>query len=462
MKKWIFSVMLLVLAVIMVACGTPVDTGVKFVTADYSQANLGVLENTESAVKEHFNSQKDKINFYQVRSNANPDKFVSDDHIEPIKIDTEKLEAQFVIAGTEIFIPYFIIDENSSESILVIGITNLEGLKYQKGETISEFNQDDFKVYEVSYKDGSKTDVSSEAKFESSESDWPLTISSGKSATFFEGNANVKVSYNDISTILQVRVDGGEDPIRWETSNWWNKISSYPIGFLAGFFGSLINNSFAIGILITTIIIRTLAWPIYAKSNAMSGKMAEMQPEAQKIEAKYALRQDPQSQQRKQMEMAQLYKKYGVGLSGCLMPFLQMPIFIAMYQVVRRVSLAGGTFASKVSNTMFLGFIDIADDTTIWRFVFAAIVGITMYVLQKLSAKRPEGQKKTGTHVKSDQQQQQEKTTKIMMVVMIGIMVLTATSSTALGFYWIIGNLYSLLQTYVTRKITSKKALKSA
>ena len=110
------------------------------------------------------------------------------------------------------------------------------------------------------------------------------------------------------------------------------------------------------GVILATILVRTLAWPIYARSNDMSAKMNQANPELQRIQAKYALKKDPQSQQKMQMETMQVYKKYGLGLSGCLMPFLQMPIFIAMYQVVRRISIPGGRFAADVENTMFFRY----------------------------------------------------------------------------------------------------------
>jgi len=100
------------------------------------------------------------------------------------------------------------------------------------------------------------------------------------------------------------------------------------------------SGAFAWAILITTIVLRTLAWPIYAKTNDMSVKMAVAQPEMERLQAKYANRKDPQSQQRMQQEMMAIYKKHKISIFGCLMPFLQMPLFLAMYSVVTRAPLA--------------------------------------------------------------------------------------------------------------------------
>ena len=55
--------------------------------------------------------------------------------------------------------------------------------------------------------------------------------------------------------------------------------------------------NYAVVILLATVIIRTIAWPIYGKQNGMSLKMQLMQPEMSKIQRKYGNRKDPQSQQ---------------------------------------------------------------------------------------------------------------------------------------------------------------------
>ena len=104
------------------------------------------------------------------------------------------------------------------------------------------------------------------------------------------------------------------------------------------------------------MLVRTVAWPIYAKTNDMSLKMSLMQPELQAIQDKYATRQDERSKQMQQMEMAQLYKKYKVGIGGCLMPFLQFPIFMAIYRAVSRipytVEYAGTVYSNNWANEL--------------------------------------------------------------------------------------------------------------
>lgn len=248
-------------------------------------------------------------------------------------------------------------------------------------------------------------------------------------------------------------------------NNWigyiWDWVLIIPISTIMAFFSGLFFNSFAVGILFTTIIVRTIAWPIYARANDMSVKMALAQPDLNRLQNKYALKKDPASQQKMQMETLAIYKKYGISVWGCLTPFMQMPIFLAMFQVVYRISVPGGMYVDKISNPFVLfGQIDLTAGgfTDVWSYVLAALVGVTMYLLQKISQKKPSYAKNTGTQIKSEQAMQTEKTMKTVSNVMIIMMVFTTISSVnALGFYWIIGNCYSLVQTLINRKLSEKK-----
>ena len=109
--------------------------------------------------------------------------------------------------------------------------------------------------------------------------------------------------------------DGGKG--FWNTLwGWPISILSYPIALLCSKIGNAFGGSYFFGILFTTLIVRTLAWPIYSKQNGMSVKMQLMQPELNRIQAKYANRKDPQSQQRMQAETMALYKKYKINPLG--------------------------------------------------------------------------------------------------------------------------------------------------
>lgn len=102
----------------------------------------------------------------------------------------------------------------------------------------------------------------------------------------------------------------------------------------------------------------------------MSLKMTLMQPEMARIQRKYGVRKDPQSQQQMQLEMMKLYKKYKMNPLGCILPmFIQFPIFMAMYEVVKRINASStvteggvtivqyGTFA--LHNTKVFNFFEL-------------------------------------------------------------------------------------------------------
>lgn len=267
----------------------------------------------------------------------------------------------------------------------------------------------------------------------------------------------VSFTFEDYETSFEVYTAGGEKPIHTEDATFFDWILVIPVAFLTQIFSSIFNNSFAIGILITTIIVRTLAWPIYAKSNDMSLKMNLAQPEMQRVQAKYATRKDPQSQQQMQSEMMGIYKKYGISTLGCLLPFLQMPIFIAMYGVVRRITIPGGMYTDKVSNTFFLGIDLAAANNWFIAGFLAALVGGTMFALQLLAQKKPSYAKNTGTQNVTSQAAQTQKTMKYVTYFMVFMMMSISFQSQALALYWVFGNVYSITQTLINRKVSEKK-----
>jgi YidC/Oxa1 family membrane protein insertase len=217
-----------------------------------------------------------------------------------------------------------------------------------------------------------------------------------------------------------------------------------------------------LGLLIMTLVIRTLGWPIYAKSNDMTYKMNLAQPELTKIQEKYRGRTDQASQQRMQLETMEVYKKYKINLFGCLMPLMQMPIFIAMYQVVQRFPLTDTAVFSDHAVTMNTVFLWTNLGNTAWlpNLPLAIIVGGTMFLSQWLMAKRQKKQQKQYNRYVDPKVQQSQKTMKFMMYFMILMMAYIAIGNAGIAFYWIIGNCYQLLQSYISHKQADKRQAK--
>lgn len=259
----------------------------------------------------------------------------------------------------------------------------------------------------------------------------------------------------------------------WEAMwGWPVSILSWPIAWICSHIGKGLGNSFFWGILFTTLIVRTIAWPIYSKQNSMSLKMTLMQPEMNRIQRKYGSRKDPQSQQQMQMEMMKLYKKYKVNPLGCILPmFIQFPIFMAMYEVVRRINATVtttvqgvdivhyGTFA--LQNTKLFGYFELNTSffaaTQIRDKIFAVVLAVAFGAInilsQRLAARKPKYLKQYNNRPGNSKQESQQKQMKIMSYVMTIMFVFMSLSSTSLALYWIIGAIYQLFQSFVGRKL---------
>jgi len=113
-------------------------------------------------------------------------------------------------------------------------------------------------------------------------------------------------------------------PLGWTIFGWINQYAIIP---MFDFFGSFISN-YGIIILLMTIVLRLVLFPLTYKSYMSSAKMRVLKPEIDEINAKIP-KDKPLERQKATMD---LYRKVGVSpMSGCLPAILQMPILIAMF-----------------------------------------------------------------------------------------------------------------------------------
>jgi len=458
MKRIIFSLMMVALVFSLAACGGADPVAV--VIANNPVGETGVWE---KLVFDH--TEANSIVFkgdnglsYWSLSQKGIGTLVNYDGALPTNVQTNADGVRtyiFTVSDIETSFQLYVKPETivgDPDDIVMIVFRHLkDNVLYQKGET---FDPTGMLIYVVR-RDGDVTELKGEDVASSfDDHDYsPLDDDGFKDQYAY----TVTFTYEDFSQDLEVYVSGGERPITNKDATFFDWILVIPVAFIMNFFAGIFGNNFAMGILLTTIVVRTLAWPIYAKSNDMSIKMNLAQPDMARVQSKYATRKDPQSQQMMQMEMMQIYKKHGINVFGCLMPFLQMPIFIAMYGVVRRITLAGGMYVSGVTNTNFFGINLANGNDGIIGMILAGIVGGTMFLLQQISMKKPAYAKNTGRQNLNPQAQQTEKTMKYVSYFMVIMMAFASYSSNALALYWIFGNIYSLGQTLVNRKLNEKK-----
>ncbi|NLW39666.1 MAG: YidC/Oxa1 family membrane protein insertase [Tissierellia bacterium] len=199
---------------------------------------------------------------------------------------------------------------------------------------------------------------------------------------------------------------------------------------------------YGLAIVITTIIFRFLLLPIGIQQSKSTRKMQELQPKIQEIQKKY--KNDPQTQQAKMM---QLYKENNYNpASSCLILLIQFPIIIAFFSVLRDPV----RFVFKdpsIYNAINKGFLWIPNleqpDPYIWGLPLLA--ALTTFLQSKIMSLNVESNPQT-------------ESTQRMMNLFLPLMIFWAARSFASGIslYWVVGNLFQIVQQLVINRSLGK------
>lgn len=215
----------------------------------------------------------------------------------------------------------------------------------------------------------------------------------------------------------------------------WTSIFVKPLAWLILAIGSLLNN-YGLGLIITSLLIRIVAYPITKKTALQSEMMKNAKPELDKLEKKYKDKTDQDSLMKKNQEMMLIYKKNNINpISGCIYAIIQLPLFIAFLEAINRVP---AIFESKF--LLFqLGTTPMAalKSGNFAYLLLIAIVGVTTYYSFKLNAT-------------SLGDNSQAKTTSKFMVIMIVVMSFFMTA--ALNIYWFTTNIFTVLQNLLVKR----------
>lgn len=268
----------------------------------------------------------------------------------------------------------------------------------------------------------------------------------------YNGNYDLILNLNPEKTLsykIKVQISAGDRPVHSNSFDWFDYITVAWMSFFMSLFS--FGGYFGLGIIIFTLLIRTLLWPVYARSTQTSSRMQEAQPDLTRIQKKYAGKTDRDSQMKMRKEMSQVYKKHKIGLSNMLLPLLQMPIFIGVYQTVRRITIPGGYYSNGLTKLNFLG-IDLGPGQNWVNILLSAIVGISMLLIQLISMYKPKllRNKTYGNVVHTDKNTDPKKGQRMMVIVSLvltAMMVYWSYNDRAMAFYWIVGNFYTLFQT---------------
>ncbi|MFC7687414.1 membrane protein insertase YidC [Ureibacillus sp. GCM10028918] len=220
-----------------------------------------------------------------------------------------------------------------------------------------------------------------------------------------------------------------DQPISSESEGFWNEYIVWPLVSVIKYFAELLG-TYALGIIVVTIIIRLVILPLTIKQVKSSKKMQEIQPKMKELQQKYASK-DAVTQQKYQQEMMALMQNSGVNpAAGCFPVLIQMPILIGFYHAISRMNAT-----PEIDLGTFLG-LPLAETSII----LAVLAGLIQFVVLM-----------TGPAMDNPQM-------KIMMYIMpfmiIGFGIVLPA---ALSLYWVVGNIVSVIQNLVIYKPWNRK-----
>ena len=227
----------------------------------------------------------------------------------------------------------------------------------------------------------------------------------------------------------------------------WFYFITKPLFFVIDYIFKIVGN-FGVAIIILTIIVRIIFFPLANYSFKSMAKMKVLQPEMLRIKELYK-----DDVKRTQQEMMALYKREKVNpLSGCLPILIQIPIFFAVYKMLF-VTL-------EMRHAPFFGWIkdlSAADPTTLFNLfglipwnppsflmigVWPILMGVTMYFQQKLNPTPPDPIQ-----------------AKIFAFFPLIMTVMLATFPSGLVVYWTVSNVLTMAQQYYIMKKTTVKTV---
>jgi YidC/Oxa1 family membrane protein insertase len=215
----------------------------------------------------------------------------------------------------------------------------------------------------------------------------------------------------------------------------WFTFLAKPLLLVLHWFYSFTHN-YGIAIILITIIIKIIFWPLTQKSYTSMQKMKKIQPKIAQIREKYK-----DDREKLNQELMAVYKTYKVNpMGGCLPMVLQIPVFFAFYRMLNGAvelrhqpfwlwindltapdRLHVGTFSIPVP---FIGNLDGIPVLTI-------LMGVTMFIQQKM------------TPATGDPNQQ-----KIMLIMPVMFTFMFINFPAGLVLYWFVNNLLSIAQQY--------------
>jgi YidC/Oxa1 family membrane protein insertase len=213
-----------------------------------------------------------------------------------------------------------------------------------------------------------------------------------------------------------------------------------------------LTGSLGLAIIIFTVLLRAVMFPLTLSSLKAMNNVRQLQPEISKLKKKH--KGDNASMQKAQME---LYKKYNVNpLAGCLPQILQIAVTYVLYHILINFFKAPEV-NGEVLNTIFLGLhLNVPDPT----YVLPILAGVTQLFLSLMIAPGAEKKDEVANDSKKKKVQEENKKEEdfaemaqtmqqqmiFIMPVMIGILAIGFPAG--LSLYWVVTTLFSIGQQW--------------
>ena len=240
-----------------------------------------------------------------------------------------------------------------------------------------------------------------------------------------------KIDFDSLKICKEMEISGKYEGL-------WTNLFVKPLAWIIIKMGNILGK-YGFSIILTTLIIRLVAWPLSKKQAKQSEMLKSAKPDLDRLEKKYKNKQDQQSQIQKSQEMMMIYKKYHINpMSGCLMALIQIPLFFAFYEAINRIP--------AIFEEVFLGFhlgtspLQGVLAGHIQYIIFIILIPSTTYFSFKLNS---------GIGMGMDQ----EKQMNFMRNIMIFMMTIMAFSiSSGIAIYWVISQGITILQNILVKR----------
>ncbi|MCD7035283.1 YidC family membrane integrase SpoIIIJ [Metabacillus sp. GX 13764] len=215
-------------------------------------------------------------------------------------------------------------------------------------------------------------------------------------------------------------------PITDKSTGFWNQYIVYPLSQLIIYVANL-TGDYGLSIIIVTILVRLVILPLMIKQLKSSKAMQDLQPEMKLLREKYSSK-DQQTQQKLQKETMELFQKHGVNpLAGCFPLIVQMPVLIGFYHAIMRTR--------AIAEHSFLWF-DLGHKDP--YYILPIVAGVATFIQQKL--------------MMAGSAQQNPQMAMMLWLMPIMIIIFALNFPAALSLYWVVGNIFMILQTLIINK----------